>query len=110
MAVLLQYGELKANSATEKVSEAEPVEIDCTVCHNKDSEGCHGCAGAGHFELTSCPALFVDAEIWELLGYAEMYSKGLPPVQGGTLEQSRWFSEFCRFAWNEQAYHKRKQK
>ena len=104
--MLIQYGELKAKEA----SETEPVEVDCTVCHNKDSEGCYGCAGAGHFDLTSCPVGFVDAEIWDLLGYAGLYEKGLPPVDGGTLDQARWFSEFCRFVWNEQSYQKAKRK
>lgn len=108
--MLVQYGELKANTKTEKITETEPAEIDCTVCNNKDSEGCYACGGAGHFALTSCPVSFVDAEIWELLGYASMYEKGLPPVNGGTLDQSKWFSEFCRFVWNEQAYHKAKRK
>lgn len=32
-----------------------------------------------------------------------MYEKGLPPVSGGTLDQSQWFTNAARFIWGQKA-------
>lgn len=49
----------------------------------------------------------VDAETWEVIQYAGLYEKGLPPVHGGVLDQSRRFIELCQIVWREQAHWKR---
>lgn len=33
---------------------------------------------------------------------AELTAKGMPPVSGGTLEQSNWFMQAATFFWNEE--------
>lgn len=38
-----------------------------------------------------------------MLGLVDMYKNGLPPVAGGTLDQSNWFVETAQFAWSENA-------
>lgn len=70
--------------------------------------GCGACNDAGRFELAECPTAYVDSEIWNAMEYAKLYEKGLPPVAGGSLDQSHWFTAACRAIWNEQAYWKNK--
>jgi hypothetical protein len=44
----------------------------------------------------------IDAMTWQLIEYAELYEKGLPPIAGGALEQTEYFRRAARFIWNEQ--------
>ena len=81
----------------------------CPLCDNDGGE-CNGCGGRGTIELTACPQQELDVELVEVLRLAAMYKKGLPPVAGGALDQSRWFVEACEFLWTQQAYLKRKLK
>jgi len=46
-------------------------------------------------------------ELWEVVQYAGLYQKGLPPVAGGALDQTRWFTSACRLLWRDQAEWKR---
>ena len=41
--------------------------------------------------------------MWELIQLAKLTEKGLPPVAGGSLDQSHQFLEACTFLWSEQA-------
>jgi len=50
--------------------------------------------------------LWIGAEVWELLQYADLYQKGLPPIVGGALDQSASFVAACRYIWAEQAARK----
>jgi hypothetical protein len=43
--------------------------------------------------------LFVGAEIFEVLTFAELAQSGLPPVHGGALDQTPSFIEACRMVW-----------
>jgi hypothetical protein len=45
----------------------------------------------------------IDNQTAELLTYAKLYDKGLPPVQGGALDQTKSFISACQFVWSEQA-------
>jgi len=80
--------------------------LECPSCGGRGCEGCDG----GEWALTSCPREFVDAELWEVIGYAELYRKGCPPVAGGSLDQTRWFVQASRLIWAEEAYWQAKLK
>lgn len=41
--------------------------------------------------MTGCPLIGLGAEVWQLLECAVLFAKGLPPVAGGSLDQSGWF-------------------
>lgn len=84
-------------------SELEPALVECPIC---GGDGCDECDG-GEYAVTSCPKLLVDSELVETIELAGMYEKGLPPVEGGVLDQSHWFAAACRFIWSEQARLKR---
>ena len=79
----------------DRPSELEPALIECPEC---GGAGCDECGGQGEFELTECPQAYA-AEMAEVLHYAVMYEKGLPPVAGGTLEQTHWFTTACGQIW-----------
>jgi len=53
--------------------------------------------------LTACPRRVIPPDVWDLLHYAELYRKGLPPEPGGALDQAAGFAAACRFVWAEQA-------
>lgn len=36
-----------------------------------------------------------------LIHFADLYEKGLPPVAGGALDQSHWFTKAARYYWSE---------
>lgn len=44
--------------------------------------------------VTDCPKQFLDWELVRAIRFAELFSKGLPPVAGGSLDQSSWFINF----------------
>lgn len=75
------------------------MDFECPLC---SGQGCDECDG-GRYEITQCPKDFV-GDLWDVLGYVDLFSKGLPPVTGGALEQTRWFLDVSRFVWSEQAY------
>jgi hypothetical protein len=50
----------------------------------------------------------VGREVWDLLSAADLCSKGLPPIAGGSLDQTKWFVDAARFAWAEDQYWKLK--
>ena len=43
----------------------------------------------------------MDQSLFEAMELADLYEKGLPPVEGAALDQSKWFVEACRFFWFE---------
>lgn len=58
--------------------------------------------------LDSCPRRAVPEDIWPLFGFADLFAKGLPPVMGGSLDQTAAFTQCCRFIWHEETYWKNK--
>jgi len=79
--------------------------MDCPGCGGL---GCPHCGGQGRFGISKCPLEYAGKEVFEMLEYADLYQQGLPPVQGGALDQTRSFTEFCRFTWSEERYWKNK--
>jgi NADPH-dependent 7-cyano-7-deazaguanine reductase QueF-like protein len=79
--------------------------MECPSCGGL---GCEFCRKKGTVEITQCPLKIVTSDIWLAIELAELYEKGLPPVAGGSLEQSKMFVESARFVWQEQKYWKNK--
>lgn len=80
-------------------NEREPLSVPCPTC---DRCGCDECGGIGYFDLCECPRKYVGSEYWELLRYAGLFRKGIPPIQGGALDQESWFMGACEYLWAEQ--------
>ncbi len=41
--------------------------------------------------ITSCPLYLITSEVLELIKIVKLSQKGIPPVAGGSLDQTRWF-------------------
>jgi len=76
----------------------EPFDFACPEC---DERGCPECGVRGSFTVDVCPLAFAGREIFEVLFYADLFKRGLPPVAGGALDQSAWFTQAAHFAWAE---------
>jgi len=72
-------------------------------CPGCGGRGCGDCDGKGTFDLASCPKEYATDDVWEMLAAADLAAKGLPPVAGGQLDQTKSFLQAARFIWNEQA-------
>lgn len=90
---MIRCGRLCARCTDKHCAEKnELLEIQCPAC---EGVGCEECQG-GHFRFQGCPQVFARplvpairlADIWE--------TKSVFPTQGGTLDQSASFLEFCR--------------
>jgi len=55
-----------------------------------------------------CPLEFIKSDEWEIIQYAKLYEKGLPPIAGGALDQSKCFLDAAGFIFNEFEYWKKK--
>jgi len=51
--------------------------------------------------------LFVPNPMKEVLHLSQLYIKGLPPVQGGSLDQTQWFTQASRFIQSELQTHRK---
>ena len=79
-------------------TEQSRIEIECPVC---DGEGCEQCKD-GSFELDGCPNSFCSAMV-NAIDMFELFSKGLPPISGGVLDQSVSFVHAARFFESEES-------
>ena len=77
-------------------------------CPGCDGNGCGECDKKGTFDLTCCPLEYITDDVWEVIRYAELYEKGLPPVAGGALDQAKCFIEAAQFIMRENQYWKNK--
>jgi len=59
-------------------------------------------------EITQCPLTLIDNNVWEVIKFAGLYEKGLPPVAGGSLDQAKNFIDAASFIFSEQQYWKSK--
>lgn len=78
-------------------ADAESVEIECPDCRG---QGCDGC-NEGMLQIRGCPNRFCSSVV-PAVELIDMFGKGLPPVSGGTLDQSVSFLEAARFLTNEE--------
>jgi len=70
--------------------------------------GCGECGNIGSVDIVQCPLEIITADVWELLEYAELYKKGLPPVAGGALDQAKIFTEAARYIFEIEGYVRKK--
>ena len=82
-----------------------PIEMRCTGC---GGEGCGDCDDKGILAITCCPLDYITDDVWEVIRFAELYEKGLPPVAGGALDQAGSFIEASVFVMRENDYWKNK--
>ena len=87
---MIRQGELCRSCSDGKCrsigTEQEPLAIECPSC---DGEGCDHCSD-GSVDVVGCPNKFC-GEVSQVVRLGDLFSKGLPPVSGGVLDQSAWF-------------------
>jgi hypothetical protein len=79
--------------------------MECVGCGGK---GCDECNQAGRTEIACCPLELVTSDVWQVIRYAELYKKGLPPIAGGVLDQAQSFVEAATFIFQEENCWKNK--
>lgn len=77
-------------------------------CVNCSDGSCGDCDVRGKMRITRCPLEYVTPDVLDVIRCAELYEKGLPPVAGGSLDQTRWFVCAADFIFKELAYWKKK--
>lgn len=69
--------------------------IECAGCRGK---GCRHCKDEGTIELTECARKQVPSKIWRIFSWVRRAEeKGILPVAGGGLDQTRGFLEAWEF-------------
>jgi len=53
-----------------------------------------------------CPRADLPPIVWDVLTYADLFAKGLPPDAGGAMDQAAAFVEAARWVWAERAEHR----
>lgn len=79
--------------------------MTCTSCAGK---GCKECEQTGSLLIENCPMRMIPHGVWDVIGLAELFRKGLPPIAGGVLDQAASFVSAARFVWGEIDYWKAK--
>ncbi len=100
----LEYGRIGKECRGVCKCVSDVVQITCPACEGAACDECK----EGWIDLPCCPQRYPGLEWGEFRHYAVLYEKGLPPVTGGALEQSHWFTDACRFYWGEQSFWKAK--
>ncbi|HUP80694.1 MAG TPA: hypothetical protein VM260_19245, partial [Pirellula sp.] len=68
-------------------------------CPNCEGFGCGYCVH-GTIEIKGCPNEYC-REVACVIPMIDLFEKGLPPVNGGVLDQSAWFVDAVRLLANE---------
>ena len=82
-----------------------PIEGECNSCDGFD---CSECEHTGRTKITCCPLDYISSDVWEVIKFAGLYEKGLPPVAGGALDQAANFIEAANYIFSIQSYWKNK--
>jgi hypothetical protein len=77
-------------------------------CPGCNGPGCDECRQSGACQIDCCPLEYIGWDTWELLDYAILYEKGLPPIAGGAMDQTAYFIAAARWIFEEMQYWKRK--
>lgn len=77
-----------------------PWKAACVAC---EGEGCERCEGTGELVLRGCPFREVGEEVWEVLGAADAWGRGIPVVAGGWLDQPALTMEAIAYVERERA-------
>ncbi|AMV34327.1 hypothetical protein VN12_19535 [Pirellula sp. SH-Sr6A] len=75
-----------------------PIEIECGSC---DGQGCDSCQD-GFVSIDGCPGEMC-SDVAMAVRLAGLFEKGIPPVLGGSLDQSAWFLDAVSVFKNEEA-------
>ena len=75
----------------------------CPIC---DGDGCDECNQQRRLEIPMCPLEYVTEDVWEVIRFAELFERGLPPVAGGVLDQAVTFVEAVNLIRYEKNYWK----
>ena len=86
-------------------NEGSYIEILCPVC---EGLSCEECNPEGKIKITCCPLEIITDDVLEVIEYADLFEKGLPPVAGGVLNQAKIFVEAARYIMDEKRYWKKK--
>lgn len=86
IAALVRCGVICGVCNAKECRDKSGIEIECVEC---GGVGCNECRN-GHVELSGCPKE-IAGEIVPALSFIDRLEKGMPPVAGGTLDQSAWF-------------------
>jgi hypothetical protein len=83
----------------------EPICLPCEKCDNGRTPNgdCNVCDGAGHTELRTCPKMSVSGDVWGMMLQVELFEKGMPPLAGGSLDQTEAFLDVMEFVWSQRA-------
>lgn len=76
------------------------------VCPKCGEKGCDECGDLGTIDIVGCPLRYVDSEIWNVLDAVQLLELGIPPVQGGSLDQVWAFMQSAIVVKNETTYWK----
>lgn len=96
----LRHGKLCKGCAPGRCEIGDGEEFVCPSCNGKR---CEECGHAGRFEVNGCPNEYIGADIRAVLNAEAMYVKGIPPINGGSLDQDNQFNEACQFIWNQES-------
>ena len=80
------------------------------LCVGCNGTGCDLCGETGEQLIECCPLELIGGDIFEVIEYAELWEKGLPPVAGGALDQTKSFVVAARFIMAERNFWKKKMK
>ncbi len=81
--------------------------LDCPACGGRGAAGCPMCGGRGRIDVAGCPRVDVPRNCWDVIAYADLFERGLPPDAGGVLDQAANFVEAARYVWACKARYER---
>jgi hypothetical protein len=87
-----------AGKCSDLGTESEPISLECSQCNGAGCEHCND----GHVDIVGCPQRECSS-IVDAVEMIDLFRKGLPPVSGGTLDQSVWFLDAARILENEES-------
>lgn len=64
----------------------QDLEIECPNCNGNGCDDCHH----GRFKTDDCPQKFISDYV-STFRLIDLFEKGIPPVEGGSLNQTLWF-------------------
>ena len=110
LAIALQYSDVCKNckgtaKCKDQPTKTEPLEMECPACNEA---GCIECDFKGFITITCCPLTLITPDVWQMLRFAELFEKGLPPIQGGVLDQAENFIAACGIVFREKQFWKSK--
>jgi len=73
----------------------------CPACEGQLDE-CDRCGGEGDIDFGCCPLTVIGRDVWEVIKYAGLFEKGLPPIAGGVLDQAYNFVAAAEFIFGEE--------